>query len=603
MINKLNRRSFLTSAACGLGTIAFSSAKAPFMQTSSTTSTIPKGKKLIATTDYEGNVEREQVFFNRTQMDEMHKYLSSIGVTRHQWIYNTNRTLYDIGPSGFDTLAEAVESAHTHGLEFYALIKPFEGGGSGATWLPHSMPFPNGSIALKDMRGIYPIARPFVARNPHMCLKRRPGSYEFHGPVTSIRLVKGDDQPTRIRPEHLSLWTSSSNNRFSRYKGPLTFRESIEWRPTFPGPQSLQVIGNQYHILHLEGLKIPVDHKYILVRCSLFDEHGDFTNERGNIVELVGPDHENIPFILSTGPIDYEALREELLHPRSPIVSRYFQLPEVQAILKDSRKWKEHFQDFYYFGERKLTDLFTLDKEGYVAVACGKPEYLLGNLHPIYPEVREHWLDMVRYCLDRGVDGINIRQAQHTVSAERWEYGFNDPVLEAAGGKTDYVSICRVNGDAYTQFLREARNLIKNRGKSLTIHLNAQMLAPDDRGNILRYPPNFEWQWEKWVREIADDLDFRGYWFLRPWNLPPVLDKFISVAKAENKPLYFQGRFRELTFDGPNHRLRWELELIRNYPELAGFNIYETLEFTRINQNGEFEGSPDVANLIKTLFF
>jgi len=605
MPSKINRRSFLGRAACGMGTIAFSSATLSFYkESSSAKSTMPKGKKLLATTDYPDNIGICDCLYNRAQMDSLHKYLASIGVTRHQWIIDTMWNIYDDNQSGFDTLAEAVESAHAHGLEFYAEIKPFEGAG-GINALPHSLPLPKGAIAVKDIRGIIPRMRPFVASHPHMCLKRRPGSYEFRGPVTSIRLIKGDDQPTRIRPEHLSIWTSSSNNRFSRYEGPLSFRESVEWRPTFPGATTTSVIGNQYRILHLEGLKIPADHKYILIRCSLSDGRGDFTNERGNIVELEGPDHENIPFILSTGFVNYKDERERWTRPgiRNQLC-RYTQLPEVQAILNDPEKWKEHFQDFCSFNEGSpLTDLYTLDKEGYIAVACGKPEYNLGHLHPIYPEVREHWLDEVRYCLDRGVDGINIRQANHTRSAEPWEYGFNDPVIEATGGRTDYPSIMRVNGDAYTQFLREARDLIKSRGKSLTIHLNAQILAPDDRGLILRYPPNFEWQCETWVNEIADDLEFRKYWTLRPWNLPPVLDKFISVTKAANKPLYFQSRFRELTVEGPNNRLREELELIRNYPELGGFVLYETAYVTRINQNGEFEGSSDVANLIKTLFF
>jgi len=60
----------------------------------------------------------------------------------------------------------------------------------------------------------------------------------------------------------------------------------------------------------------------------------------------------------------------------------------------------------------------TLEKDGYIAVACGKPEYMLGNLHPIYPEVRQHWCDLLRYCLDRGADGVNIRTANHTARSK-----------------------------------------------------------------------------------------------------------------------------------------------------------------------------------------
>ena len=597
MLKKINRRSFMTTSLSGVGAIAFSRKISPFIQTTSVKSNIASGKKLLATTDYYDNILNCQCFFDRARLDELHKYLSSIGVTRHQWIVDTIWNIYEDHPSGFDILTEAADSAHAHGLEFYAEIKPFEGGGVGDTF-PHSLPFPKGVIALRDMRGIFPIARPFVARNPHLCLKRRPGTFDVRGPVSAIRLVKGDDKPTRIRPGHLSIWTSSSNNRFLRNDSPLSFHESVEWRPCFP-------TSKQCRILHIEGLQIPADHNYILVRCSGTDGSGDFTNERGSIIELADTHGENIPFILSSGPVEYKAHLENYKQSMHKKLVSYFQLPEVQAEFYDQAKGQEHYQDFYSFNEHfKITDPYTLDKEGYIAIACGKPEYMLGNLHPIYPEVREHWLDMVRYCLDRGVDGINFRHSNHVQSPEAWEYGFNEPVIEAAGGRTDYPAIRRINGDAYTKFLREARDLIKSRGKSITIHLYSQMLMPDDRNERLSYiPPNFEWQWETWVREIADDLEFRGAWTLRPWNLRQVMETFGCITRAANKPLYFQGNQKELTFNGPFHFKREELKQIRNYPGVGGYVLYETAGITRMNEKGKIEGSPDIENLIKTKFF
>jgi hypothetical protein len=535
--------------------------------------------------------------FNRGQMDGLHRYLSSIGVTRHQWIVDTIWDLYDGERSGFDILAEAVKSAHAHGIEFCAEIKPFEGGGFGDT-LPLSLPWPDGAIALRDMRGVFPRARPFVARNPHLCLKRRPGTYEARPPVTSIRLVKSDDKPTRINLEHFSLWTSPSNNGFTRYDGPMSFRESVEWRSTFPTSRACRV-------LHLEGLELPEDHRYFVVRCALTGPKGDFTNERGNLVELSGRDNANMPCILSTGGVTYDAHRAAYL--QRPLFKRlvpYFQLPEVESELYNPERAREHYRDFYSFDEhRKITDSYTLDQVGYVGIACGKPEYMLGNLHPIYPEVREHWLDLLRYCLDRGVDGINIRHSNHTRSPEDWDYGFNAPAIEAAGGDTSYPAIRRINGDAYTQFLREARDLVKSRGKSLTIHLYAQMLAPDDRPWRLNYlPPNFEWQWKTWVAEIADDLELRGVWTLRPWKLRQVLDTFSAMTRSAGKPLYFEGNQKELTFDGPHEFTSREMDMVVEDPGVDGYVLYETATITRMNETGEIEGSPGLADLIETRF-
>lgn len=595
MDGKIDRRSFVTTALCGTGALALGSGLSSFTTISGLNSFSGESKKLLATTDYLDNVILSKFLFKREHLDSLHKYLASIGVTRHQWMVEEIWNFYDKRPDGFDLLAEAVDSAHKHGIEFYAELKPFEGGGFGSSF-PHSMPFPKGTGTLKDMRGVYPLARPFVAENPHLCLKRRPGTYEAKGSVSAIRLVKSDDKATRVKPGHLTIWTSPQNNGYVKYNGPISFRESVEWRPAFPKSKECKII-------HMEGLQIPANHKYILIRCELFDRNGDFTNERGGIVELTSSGGNNIPFIVSTGPVEYSTHRKRYENYLYDQIVRYFQNPEVKEEFTNLEKAEKHYRDFYSFDERiKLNVPYTLDKEGYVAVACGKPEYMLGNLHPIYPEVRGHWLDMISFCLERGVDGINIRHSNHTRSPEDWEYGFNEAAIEAAKGRTDYPTIRRINGNAYTQFLGKASELVKSRGKKLTIHLYSQMLMQDDRIGRTNYlPPNFEWQWETWVKEIADELEFRGAWTLRPENIRQVLETFSLVTKAANKPFYFQGNMKELGFNGPFQYqfTREELEMVQNNHEYNGFVLYETANFTRIKENADLEGSPFLEELLK----
>lgn len=582
MSDPINRRSFLARTATGLGTLAFS-------REISTGSRPLSGnrKKLFATTDYTDNIANG--LFTRTHLDHLHEYLSAIGVTRHQWIVDTIWNLYE-GP--FDLLAEAVQSAHRHGLEFYAEIKPFEGGGF-TDVLPHSLPTPDRRSAVRDMRGIHYLVRPFVAEHPHLCLQRRPGTFAFHGPVTTIRLVKGDDRRTRIRPEHLTIWTSRQNCGFKKYEGPLSFRESIEWRPCFPKSRDCR-------ILHLEGLQIPQDHSYILIRCSLRGPEGGFANERGKIIELQNEQGEEVPFIVSTGPIAFEEHCGQLNRDPFCRIVRYLQSPEVSGILNSPEAGTTHYRDFYGFNERhNWTASYALDREGYIAVACGKPEFMIGNLHPIYPEVRAHWLDMIRFCLDRGVDGVNIRTSNHTRSPEAWDYGFNEAVIKAAGGRTDYPAIRRINGEAYTRFLREARDLVKSRGKSLTIHIYGQMLMPDDRPDYLSYiPPNFEWQWETWIQEIADDLEFRGAWALRPWNLRQVLETICSVIHTAGKPFYYQGNMKEIKYDWPLDITAAELEMVRQNPDMDGFVLYETAHFAAMDEKAKILRNEELEKLL-----
>ncbi|WP_236973609.1 hypothetical protein [Membranihabitans maritimus] len=613
--NNINRRIFLSNMSYGAGSVALTGLFGPLIRTTFTTTLTGSTKKLMATTDYTDNVfinhrgsrygnpvkrtpeyyEEHGSFMDKVQLDGLHKFLSSIGVTRHQWIVDTYWTLYEDYPHEFDLLAEAVKSAHAHGIELYAVIKPFEGGGFGEI-LPHSMPFPEGTQALKDIRGIFPRTQSFVAANPDLCLKRRPGTYECNEEVATIRLVKSNDHPTRIKAENLTIMTSAANNRFVKYDGTVSFRETVEWRFGFPK-------WRQSRILHLEGLQIPEGHKYVVIRCSYADNKGDFSNENGNILELVGKSGKILPYTLSTGPVGFEKHQDFY---RSKVLKKlipYLQLPEVQAEIRDEQKMQEHYRDFYSFGRYNLTDWTTLDKDGFIAAVCGKPEYMQGVLHPIYPEVREHWMNITRFCLDRNVDGVNFRPSSHTESPEHWEYGFNKAAIDATGGKVDFSSISRANGNAYLQFLREAKELIKGRGKSMAHHLLAEMLVPDDRpGRLGPFSYNFEWQWETWIKEIVDELEFRGGFQLRPWNLKKALDIFSAKTQEAGKPLYLQGDFHGITFKGPYQSTDEELKLVKNYPGLDGYVLYETANFTRVNDNGKVEGSPEMIDVLDKFF-
>ncbi|MDX9881659.1 MAG: hypothetical protein RBS73_06305 [Prolixibacteraceae bacterium] len=612
MNKNVTRRSFVTTTLSGMGALAVSNPLFQCTRIESTLSGSTGKKQLFATTDYFDNVlinhrgsrygepvprdddyyNQNRCFMDRQQLDELHQFLASVGVTRHQWMFDITWTFYEDYPHGFDLLKEVAASAHRYGIELYAVIKPFEGGGFGII-LPHSMPCPAEAGAMSDLRGIFPSVRRFVAANPALSLKRREINYKSKEPVSTIRLVKSDNRPTRINAEHLSIWTSATNNRFVRYDGPVSFRETIEKRYRFP-------YWRQSRVLHLENLAVPAGHRYFLIKCSLPDGYGDFSNEKGNIIELADAEGNMLPHTLSSGPVSLGQHNESFYQSKLlKQVIRYLQHPQVQAEISDRQKMEEHYRDFYVFSEYNLADIISFNKQGYVAVVCGKPEYLTGQLNPVHPEVREHWLDMVRFCLDRGVDGINIRASNHTLVPDGWEYGFNEPVLKASNGKTDFATISRINGNAYTLFLREAKKLVKSRGKSLAVHLETELLMPDDRpGKLSSYPYNFEWQWESWVKEIGDEFEIRGIFQLRPWNFKKAVDIFSAATQAAGKPLYLQGDFHGMAFDGPFASMEAETEMVKNYPGLDGYVFYETANITWINENGEVEGSAEAAGIL-----
>lgn len=552
--------------------------------------------RLYATTDFTDNKILYGQFITKEHLDELHKTLESMGVTRHQWIMQTNVPYYDRYPFGFDLLANAVQSAHKHGLELYACIKPFEKGHFGPL-LPHTMPCHPRLDSMQDIRGVLPSMDPYTAGHPELNLKRRPESIGAITPIRTIRLVKGSDQPTRIKKDHLSLWTSTTNNQFVPYNGPYTFQESVEWRFRFPK-------WRQCRILSLCDLEIPKDHRYLLIKCSLADDQGDFGNEMANILELEGENGEQLPLTLSSGPVTLQEHMESYF--QSDIwsgITRYLEHPEIQAEIQNTQRMQAHYQDYHAFEDYDVADWKTLDQDGTLAAVCGKPETMPGNLCPVYPEVREHWLDWVRYCLDRNVDGINFRASNHIQSPEFWEYGFNDIVLEKSGGKTDILTISRINGDAYTLFLRQAKELIKSKGKGIAIHLEAQMIHKDDRGRLPYLPPNIEWQWQTWVHEIADEFEFRGGWSLRPWNREKVIDIFSAVTQKAQKPLVYQSDFHSREFNTPNPNTSEEIKLVKRHPGLDGYVLYETALFTRIDKSGHMIKCPYWHKALEDDFF
>ena len=603
----MDRRNFLSTTLLGTSGVVLSASAYPFLRISKS----PDGKKLFATTDYVDNViinsrgsrygtpvarneeyyKQGKCYMDRAQLDALHKFLASIGVTRHQWMVNTIWNMYEDYPHGFDLLEEVTKSAHKYGIELFAVIKPFEGCSTFS--IPHTMPVPEKSLVYQDLRGIFPRLRDFVAENPSLSLKCRKGAFECDSPITSIRLVKGDNRPTRVKPEHLSVYTSPTNNGYEPYNGPLSFSESFERRFRFPYWRECRVI-------HLNDLEIPEGHRYVLIRCSLADAHGDFSNEKGNIIELLGKNGEILPHTLSTGPVSFEKHYESFFN--SKVMQQlvpYLHHPEVKDEIADMEKMKHHYENFYGFGYIHPNEWTTLDKDGFVAAAFGKPEFMIGALNPVYTKVRKHWLYLTRFCLERGVDGINYRIANHINITDSHLYGFNSPTLKATKGDAGYTEISRANGDAYTLFMKEAREMIKKHEKKMVLHLHSELLILDERPNkACALPPNIEWQWKKWVAEIADELEFRGIFKLRPHSLGKVINIFGTAAQKAGKPFYLQGDFHGRSFERPFLSTKEELELVEQEDMLDGYILYETANFTRINEKGGIEGSPELLKVL-----
>jgi len=551
-------------------------------------------KRLWVTTDFMDDLSVAGRHFERRDIDALMAYTASLGAECHQWILDTIWTLYDDdGPVGFDLLAAACEAAHRHGMRFQVIFKPFEGGlDHMGVVLPATVPRPEEKITLEEPRGLLHAVRPFVAAHPEMRIARWDEDADPGGRIAAIRLVKNDDAPVRFGLEDLSLLTSRRNGGYERYEGPVELEEVVEWRPRFPWRDS------PCRVLTLGGLELPEDTKFILLRCRRRDETDGFTNAVEELIELVNEHGCVIPSMPSLRRADTQRMFERASRIAHLELTRYARRPDARRLLSDEAWFLEQCRDVHVF-DAGWEDA-VLERDGEVAVARGKPRHNAGALHPIYPEVREHWLEQIRFCIDRGVDGVNIRTANHNRPYESWAYGFNEPVLDHMTDRGNIAEARRINGDAYTQFLREAADLLHGEGRELGVHVHALMLRHDDHAaNNRPFPCNFEWQWETWVREFADYAEYRGASFLRAENQREVADRIGLVARDAGKPLVYQSmRGAVVHFEGPHPSLGWEMDWVRRHPDVAAYNLYETANFSRLHPDGRFEGSTAIGELV-----
>lgn len=552
-------------------------------------------KDLWVTIDYPDDVLGAGRHFTEQDFDAMMAYAASLGAGCVQWIYEPLFRFYgDESPSGIDPLAVACEAAHRHGMRFVAIFKPFEGIGASQRMLPPGLPLPEDAPVLQDEAGTVHSFRPFVAEHPEMSISRMTGQEEDPGgAITAIRLIKNDGAPAPFGAEGLSLWTSDRNGGYTRYEGPVHFSDSLEWRTLFPWQDE------PYRVITLSGLQLSEHTRFIMIRRETGG--APFTNAVEWLVELVNERDQLVPSTPLPRRVDGAKLYESFNRMVELRLSPLARTPAAQAILADREGFLVRCE-----GMRRLHDAgwenLTLEQGTELVVRRGKDRRRLGAMHPIYPEVRQDWLSHLRDCLDRGVDGINIRTASHNKVYEPRAFGFDPPVVERMQTPGNHGEVRRINGDAYTQFLREAAELAHGEGKDIGVHVHGLMLRHDDRAaNNSMVPFNFEWQWETWLKEIVDYVEYRGAFFFRPENQRYVADRIGFVAREAGIPFVYQGmRGAPMHFDPPHHAIAYEMDWVRDHPDVTAYNLYEMAHIFRLDPEKGPQGSPSMADLVRS---
>ena len=479
-------------------------------------------------------------------------------------------------------LAVAAEAAHSHGIECYAYFKPYETG--------IAMTFTEGSPQAREwgrlphLGGCYTWLDPFVVAHPHLRIQRRtddlPPGVETAA-IRTLRLTKKDDSPTRVTADHLQIWTSDRNYRYTRKPVDFDFAETVE-----PSPREVRdVYGNlltakgaPVRVLTLSGLDLT--DRYILVTTDFTDGRADFENAWDRILTALDADGREIPGVFATGSgiwfPEWEDFRSGGLYfdtGRGPEAVT-LDLPNGAGVAPMTGS-NVHFAP----GQKKV--------QGVVAYTRGRNAYLPGALCETEPEVQDWWLSCAREILDAGVDGVEVRVENHSTHTDTpGDYGFNPAVMQRVpeDSRDLLADISRVRGDAYTEFLRRVKEMVASRGKRMRINLNVDWFRPAAErpgSRRMAYPANIDFDWRRWIDEgLLDEA------MLRVFAAP-----FDGIFEEDATAQEMIGRCRERAIPITVNRyvnpgLVDEFERVRSDGRFAGFVLYETCSYMDFAPDG-----------------
>ena len=460
-------------------------------------------------------------------MDGLFAEYARWGVRRCDWIYggqeehhwwryfrepiygNYLKTLENLGGEIFDA---AVRAGHAHGVEVHGLFKPFEMGhmlhtyGEGTEQARRFGRYPR-------IGGVIGRCPDFTVAHRELMTRRKP---DASGPAlnsvfTRIDLVSCDDRPAAFDACNVRIFVSNDNNTYRPYDGPCRVEEVLTnypvYRHTGAGGQPTEH-ARRSRVIRLTELDI---RSRFLAVAAPSGGRGSFGNKLVDLVHVFGPSGEERRITLGTVP----RAGRLVYRIEDATVSDSHGLDFCRCGIEFDNV--EGMPSACLAGYDGIREWHAFDGgHGFIGIARGKDDTPAGVLSPSFPATREWWLQWVREILEAGADGVELRVRNHHSHLAWGEFGFEAPVRDAFLSRHgvdiwetddfDPAAWRRLRGEAYTQFYREARQLVDAYGKRMGVHVSQTMDMEPEEGAAM----GIHFDWRSWIDEgMADSVTLK----------------------------------------------------------------------------------------------
>jgi hypothetical protein len=442
-----------------------------------------------------------------------------------------------------DPVFHYIKAARKYEMEVFAVIKPYEGGGSYT--LPHGQKPLIPRNCLEQLGGSAFGFDNFIAQHPEMRVERKPiPDYEqlISKAVNKIELVFCLDQirqkctPVEYRTfkavinkkpvENIRLWVSKDNGTYAPYEGNIQISEFIESRVINDiNGRPLYEQAKNCRIVEISGITTHDD--YFAV--SFDNPNEQHVTLPYSMISLFAADSSEVPATMTS------RVRTK------PVITDDLRTCGGSDDFKDSG-FEFQALDTIYCGNGWET-------HSCYGIAKGKLKYMKGTHCEAYPEVRAYWLEQVKHMLALGVDGVDIRlQCHSTGVVDFMNYGFNQPIIEnfrekykcdVSDSTDDYTKLMQIRGDFFEIFLQDAANAAKENGKKIQVHLQecyeTQKLDYNFNDACFWAMPKILLNWKN-VIDLADEITLKEY----NWGCysPSKANMIKDYARKMNKPLW-----------------------------------------------------------------